>query len=371
MLAFGLEKNTTINTINADARNYVDKLLEQKYKGRKIPTYDFIYGDAFNDYSVPFQLVTREFNEKISAILSDDGAYMINVVDIFDSGLFVGSVINTLEKTFPCLYVVAEDSIPSPLRNTFVIIAAKHNLDLKNIIAQYKREKLKLWYLDASDIDKLRTKSRQLILTDNYCPVENLLAPMVCSSAKSIAAGNFFKRAVEFEKKGLFEESIKNYLSLIKMSPTTTIKAYDGIGSIYIKMGNPAQAVDAFNKAIRYNDQSGSKTNMGSIRYKLGIALKQLGKSEEASAQFRKAAEELRTALAENPASHKDWRNLGYVLTAIGDFKAAVEAFKKALALNPADPAYYDNLAKALEYDGHHDEAVEVTKKKYQTNKTK
>ena len=184
MQAFGLEKNTTINTINMDARNYVDKLLEQKHSGREIPQYDFIYGDAFNDYSVPFQLVTREFNEKISAILSDDGVYMINVMDIFDSGLFLGSVINTLEETFPYVYVVTEDKNHS-FRNTFVIIAAKHKLDLKNIISQYKKgEELKLWYLDASDIGKLRQKSRHLVLTDDYSPVENLLAPVVRDNAK-------------------------------------------------------------------------------------------------------------------------------------------------------------------------------------------
>jgi spermidine synthase len=108
MQAFGLQKDTTINTINMDARNYVDKLLEQKRNGQEMPKYDFIYGDAFNGYSVPFQLVTREFNEKLSAILSDDGVYVINLIDIFDSGLFLGSVINTLEETFPCVYVVAE-----------------------------------------------------------------------------------------------------------------------------------------------------------------------------------------------------------------------------------------------------------------------
>jgi spermidine synthase len=88
MQAFGLAKNTTINSIHMDARNYVDKLLDEKQSGREVPQYDFIYGDAFNDLSPPFQLVTREFNEKLSAILSDDGAYMINLVDIFDSGLF-------------------------------------------------------------------------------------------------------------------------------------------------------------------------------------------------------------------------------------------------------------------------------------------
>ena len=151
--AFGLDRNTTIHTLNMDARNYVDGLIEQKRNGREIPQYDFVYGDAFNDYSVPFQLVTKEFNDKISAILSDDGVYIINLIDIFDSGLFLGSVINTLEKTFPYVYAVTNGNAYTPDRNTFIIVAARHKLDLENIISQYKGEKLKLWYLNASDIN--------------------------------------------------------------------------------------------------------------------------------------------------------------------------------------------------------------------------
>jgi tetratricopeptide (TPR) repeat protein len=369
MQAFGLEKNTTINTINMDARNYVDKLLEQKHSGEKIPQYDFIYGDAFNDFSVPFQLVTREFNEKISAILSDDGIYIINVVDIFDSGLFLGSAINTLEETFPCVYVATENKNRS-IRNTFVIIAAKHKLDLKNIISQSKKgEELKLWYLDTSDFSKLGQKSRHLVLTDDYCPVENLLAPVARDNAKNVSAEKFFKQAKELEQSGRLAESIEKYLLAIKTDPIFSIQSYNEIGIMYAGMDYPEQAVEAFNKAIRYNDESGYKRGMAIIYYNLGLVLKKLGKSEQAIEQFQKAVEELRRDLAENSAYPQGWRCLGDTLAAMGDFKAAIEAFKEALALNPNDPAYYYNLAKVLEYDGRYGEAIEVLKKQIQLMK--
>jgi tetratricopeptide (TPR) repeat protein len=362
MAAFGMPKNTTINTINMDARNYVDRLLEQKRSGQKIPQYDFIYGDAFNDYSVPFQLVTKQFNEKLSAILSDNGVYMINVIDIFDSGLFAGACINTLEKTFPYVYAATENESCST-RNTFVIIAAKNKLDLKNIISQYKGEKLKPWYLDASDIAALRQKSRQLVLTDDYSPVENLLAPVVRSSAKDVSAENFLKRAGELEQKGRFAESIENYLSAIRANHTFSIQLYNEIGIIYNRMGNLEQAAQAFNKAIRYNDESEHKINMAIIYYNLGAVLKKLGKSEQATEQLHKAVEEFQIELSENPTYHRDWGCLGDIFTTMGDFKAAVEACEKALALDPANPVYCDNLIKALEYDGQYDQAIEVLKK--------
>ncbi len=368
MIAFGLEKNTTINTINMDARNYVDRLLEQKHSGKETPQYDFIYGDAFNDYSVPFQLVTRQFDEKLSEILSDDGVYMINLLDIFDSGLFLGSFINTLEKTFPYVYVAA-DNEPRSSRNTFVIVAAKHKLDLKNIIPQYKGGELKLWYLDDSDIDKLRQKSRHLVLTDDYCPVENLLAPVVRNSAKEISAEKYFERAEELEEKGQFAESIKNYLSAIKALPMASIQSYNEIGIMYGTMGELEKAAEAFNKAIEYNDKAERKISVASIYYSLGIALEGLEKSEQAMEQFRQAAEGFRGEITERPTHHESWRRLGDTLVEMGDFKAATEAFKEALTLNPDEPAYYNNLIRALEEQGRYDEAIEVLKKYIQLMK--
>ena len=363
MEAFGLEKNTTINTVNMDARNYVDKLLEQKRNGWEIPRYDFIYGDAFSDYSVPFQLVTRQFNEKISAILSDDGVYMMNIVDTFDSGLFLGSVVNTLEETFPYVYVVTDNDTIQVRSYNFVIIAAKHRLNLKNIISQYKKEKLNPRYLDDSDISKLKQKSRHLVLTDNYSPVENLLAPLARDSAKVILAKNFFERAEELKRKGQFAKSIENYLSAIKAHPMVSIQSYDEIGRIYARMGNLEQAVEAFNKAIEYNDKSERKIGIANVHYNLGTALEKLGKPREATGQFQKAAEELRKELAENPTYHEGWSHLGETLAAMGDWAAATEAFKKAIALDPADPVYYDNLVKALEHQRRYGEAIGVLKK--------
>lgn len=90
--AFGLDPQTTINTISLDARNYVNELIERKSRGEKIKSYDFVYEDALNDYSIPYQLTTRQFNEKIANILTPDGIYIIELIDIFDSGLFLGNI---------------------------------------------------------------------------------------------------------------------------------------------------------------------------------------------------------------------------------------------------------------------------------------
>jgi Tfp pilus assembly protein PilF/spermidine synthase len=362
MEAFGLDKNTTINTIHMDARNYIDKLLEQKRIGKEIPPYDFIYGDAFNDYSVPFQLITREFNDKISAILGNDGLYIINMIDTFDSGLFLGSVINTLEKTFPYVYA-AVDNKSRKLRNTFVIIAAKHTLDIKNILSKYKVGELEIWYLSDSDINTLKEKSGHLVLTDNYCPVENLLAPVVLGSAKDFSAEKYFRRAEELKNKGQFAASIKNYLSAMKANPVCSTQSYNEIGVIYGTMGNMEQAVEAFNKAIECNDKAEQKISTAGIHFSLGTAFQGMGKSAQAMKHFNQAIEGFRGEIIENPNNYKSWANLGDALATTGDLKGATEALEKALALNPNEPAYYSNLTRVLEYQGRYKEAIEVVKK--------
>jgi hypothetical protein len=78
--------HTAVRTLIGDARNVVDDLLSannaRKASGEATVQYDFVYGDAFNDFSVPWHLTTLEFNEKIKELLNpDSGVYLINVID--------------------------------------------------------------------------------------------------------------------------------------------------------------------------------------------------------------------------------------------------------------------------------------------------
>ena len=109
MQAFGLPRDTPIRTINLDGRNYVDELLEKKHRGEQIPQYDFIYMDAFNDLSVPFQLVTKQFNEKIYDILAADGVYLTNIIDMREGGKVVASFVKTIKHTFP-IYIRSNET---------------------------------------------------------------------------------------------------------------------------------------------------------------------------------------------------------------------------------------------------------------------
>jgi len=77
---------SAVHTWNGDARNFVDDCLRRNARlaaaGKPPVVYDFVYGDAFNDFSVPWHLTTREFSEKVASLLTEDGAYLINLIDI-------------------------------------------------------------------------------------------------------------------------------------------------------------------------------------------------------------------------------------------------------------------------------------------------
>ena len=178
MQTLGLSRNTTINILAMDARNYVDALLDKESDGQKIQPYDLVYGDAFNDFAVPYQLVTEEFNDKIARVLTDDGIYMLNIIDMYDSGGFIGALVNTIKRTFPTFYVVSPAG-PSSQCNSFIIIAGKQPFTLEGLDRHEMLRGLRLETLDPDQIDLLARKADNIILTDNYAPVENLLAPAI------------------------------------------------------------------------------------------------------------------------------------------------------------------------------------------------
>jgi tetratricopeptide (TPR) repeat protein len=363
ILAFGLERDTPINTFIMDARNYVDELLEKKQTSGQIPRYNFIYEDAFNDYSVPYQLTTKEFNDKIAQILTDDGVYMINLIDTCDSGLFLGAIVKTLEQTFSHIYVIAEDKSRSSLRHTFVVIATMREINLENLGSEKPAAGLNLWILDNSEIETFRRKGRGIVLTDDYAPVENMLAPVVRQSAISDLPDRYLEQALKLEDQSKLDESLAIYKEIIKVDPTKSIMAYNNMGQILARQRKWQEVIDAAKSAIEYNEKARVKHSMADMYFNIGLALKKLDRNEEASEYIHKAIEGYREDLAKKPDSIKIARNLGNALVEVGRFGEANEYLQQAVDMNPFEVENHLMLANALSKQQRYDEAIEVLKK--------
>jgi hypothetical protein len=93
-----------LRIFHTDARNFVEAAVSKGW------TYDVIYGDAFNHYSIPFHLTTKEFHDGLRAILKPGGAYLANVIDTYSSARFLAWYAFTLKETFNHVHIVCRRS---------------------------------------------------------------------------------------------------------------------------------------------------------------------------------------------------------------------------------------------------------------------
>jgi spermidine synthase len=174
----GLDRDTQIATFNEDARLYLEREPNRKY--------DLVMGDAFNDYSVPYHLTTREFNERVRAWMADDGLYMVNMID-GQRRDFLRAYVNTLRQTFEHVYVIPASRFwrDSP-RMTYVLVASDSPIDvdaLKALDAEDGALDLAVQILSTEEVDDLLARGSLVTLSDRYAPVDQLLAPVARNEA--------------------------------------------------------------------------------------------------------------------------------------------------------------------------------------------
>lgn len=157
----GLAATTRIETRHDDARQVLRSLPDTT-------RFDLVFGDAFDDFEVPFQLTTRQFNELVARHLKPHGLYLLNVVDSvhFD---FLRSELRTLRLTFPYVRLMAVKGDWPPKadnRTTYVILAAAHAPG-RSLPVVAPRE-----------VNRFIQEGHSVVLTDNHVPVDQLLAPV-------------------------------------------------------------------------------------------------------------------------------------------------------------------------------------------------
>jgi spermidine synthase len=169
----GLDRATRVVTFNEDARMFLRREPAQAY--------DLIIGDAFNDFSVPYHLTTKQFNDRVSAWLADDGLYLVNIID-GHRGDFLRAFVHTLRHTFRHVYVApTTESWRRLARGTFVLIASDVPLERaaqETASADEGESPLTRLMLDQEEVDALLTGGRVVLLTDQYAPVDQMLAPV-------------------------------------------------------------------------------------------------------------------------------------------------------------------------------------------------
>ena len=190
----GLKKELGIRDYNMDGRQFVAE--------RAAPhSYDLIVQDAVNDLSVPSHLLTREYNEAVKAALKNDGVYLLTIIDEVEYGKLWRASMRTLKQSFPHVALLTanpyQNSDPPtflkryshstwldwqenwPLyRQVYVIYASNQTLDLNVLRMQSEKARVRFHSIHLPDewLEPYLKSDPGIILTDQYAPVDNLMA---------------------------------------------------------------------------------------------------------------------------------------------------------------------------------------------------
>ncbi|MFA5932117.1 MAG: fused MFS/spermidine synthase [Candidatus Paceibacterota bacterium] len=166
-------KKYDIKTVAGDAKIVINKDKEK---------YDVIFGDAYNSFiSVPWYLLTKEWNDEVKEKLNDNGIYAINFIGSLSGtkSEFTNSVLNTFKISFPNFYIFAFGTNPEYTQNV-TLVGIKGNLPINEEELIKKLSVGENSFLAEKIVPVLSFKNYpSVILTDNFSPVEKLMEPTI------------------------------------------------------------------------------------------------------------------------------------------------------------------------------------------------
>jgi predicted membrane-bound spermidine synthase len=164
---FGLEESPAFNIVHADARVFLNQNTD---------AYDVIFMDTFTTYgAIPYQLATKEAASQLSKKLADNGVLVINVIGgtTGEHSVFPEALFNTFAEVFETMDVYSvQGKDPSVIQNLLFI--ASHALHTLPETFDTNEE---VFVKAPADL-LTQFEMSNLILTDDFAPVENLTASM-------------------------------------------------------------------------------------------------------------------------------------------------------------------------------------------------
>ena len=166
----GLELDDDIEVVTGDARNSIEQLPDD--------VYELVIGDAFGGVAVPWHLTTREFTEQVARTMTDDGLYVMNVVD-YGPRRFLRAEIATLDVVFDHVAVIGRnggfDEDPGDAAGNFVVLASNAPLPVVEVVAANRARGADDVVLDGGELEAFVGGAQ--VLTDDHAPVDQLLTP--------------------------------------------------------------------------------------------------------------------------------------------------------------------------------------------------
>ena len=115
-------------------------------------------------------------------MLKDDGYYATLVIDKLRGGKFITAFAKTAKAVWPHVYITADvNSWESTVASTYVVVAGNKPLDLeklRQVDGQGMDKRPVTGVMPLEMMERWLAESDAPILTDDYAPVDNLVAPI-------------------------------------------------------------------------------------------------------------------------------------------------------------------------------------------------
>lgn len=331
--AFGLAEDAPMEIIHLDARNYLaDAVRRNRGTPGSIPPFDFIICDSISDYTVPYHLTTKEFLEDVRELLKPDGLFIMNTVDIFESGRFMNAVNQTLREVFPHVAAVSTEQDPTQ-RDTTVWAAGFSEIHPERVPESLRHpERFRGFVLEDRHFEDLQARNGECVLTDDWAPVENLLAPVVRRDRTGLLSAAL-QAGIRAAEKEDYPRAIRHFRKALEVAPGHEA-ALSNLGHAQELAQDEAGALDTYAAVIQLHPQNVNARNRAAMllvrRGHAGAALEQWGQS-----------------LRINPAQPEVLNNLGALAMQAGEREKAVGYWRQALQYAPDAPILLQNLAAA------------------------
>jgi spermidine synthase len=170
---FAMPRDTRIVSHNLDGRQFVQELAP---KG----AYTMVVQDAVNDLSVPYHIMTKEYNDHVRGLLKPGGVYLLTVIDLFRDGQLLRSAIRTMKQTFPTVQLLAAGPAwESGGANVWVIAGSESGVDVNELRARLAGDAgspVRTEQMPPELLEQYIAQGPPIVLTDQYAPVDNLIA---------------------------------------------------------------------------------------------------------------------------------------------------------------------------------------------------
>ena len=329
--AFGLPADAPLEIHHLDARNYVaDAVRRNRAAPGSVPPFDLIVCDSVSDYSVPYQLTTKEFMADVKSLLKPDGLYAMNLIDAYEVGGFMNAIAQTFAEVFARRGAIAAVPDLGP-RGTTVFVGSDAPLVLDDVADWTRRPgTFEGRVLTEENFADLRARNGACVLTDDWAPVENLLAPVVKADRMG-RVGAALRAGIRAAEKKDYARAVRHFRKAVEISPTDESALFN-LSRAQELAGDLSGTLDTCAAILQLYPQNVEARN------RAAMILAQRGHPEAALEQWR-------ASLAINPAQPDVLNNLGALAIQQGRKDKAVEYWRQALEYAPDSPILLHNLA--------------------------